>query len=177
MGKDLNIVNDKPLFDSEAIEKMAVDVAAKVNATYQDEKKPIVLMGILNGAIPFLAEVMKHITLPCLVDTIRVESYDGQNQGVLRLAGQPKEDTTDRVVILLDDIVDTGNTMTELALMFKGIGDAREVALAAMLKRHSCPIEVDFVGAVIEDDVFVYGFGLDSVGGLNRNLREIRVEK
>lgn len=177
MGKDLKINNDGPFVDGGSIVDMAVDIANAINKKYAKEKKPVVLMGVLNGAIPFLAELMKHITIPVLVDTIRVQSYEGQNQGVLEVKGAPKEDTAGRVVILVEDIVDTGNTITELILMFKGIGGAKSVATATLLKRASCPLDVEFVGKEIEDDAFVYGYGLDSAGGLNRNLSEIYIEK
>ena len=173
----MNVRSQDPLYSKERIEEIVIDVAMKINKSYEEERKPIVLVGVLNGAIPFLADLMRHIHVPCQVDTIRVESYVGQEQGEIAITSDTKENLEGKKVILVEDIVDTGNTMRALINKMHTKSMVEHVAIATLFKRHSCDLECHFVCEVIADDAFIYGYGLDAEGGLNRNLDEIWIEK
>lgn len=147
-------------------------VAEQLNADYAS-KKPI-FVAILNGSFMFAADLLKEITIPCEISFVKVASYEntsstGQVKGLLGL----KEDIADRHVILLEDIVDTGNTMASL---LKSLGEKGPASLevATLLQKPEClehDIAVKYVGRAIPND-FVVGYGLD-YNGLGRNLKDI----
>ena len=154
----------------QAIEMMAT----RINADYEG-KKPLFL-AVLNGAFMFAADLMKAVSLPCEISFIRVSSYQnmsstGQVSEVIGL----KESVQDRHIIILEDIVDTGQTVYALLQHISGKEPA-SIEIAALLIKPDCvqhPLQVKYIGKSIPND-FVVGYGLD-YNGLGRNLRDIYV--
>jgi hypoxanthine phosphoribosyltransferase len=152
----------------QAIAKMA----ARINADY-DGRKPLFL-AVLNGAFMFAADLMKEIGIPCEISFIRVSSYQNMNSTgrVSEVIGL-KEDVKDRHIIILEDIVDTGQTVYALLENLSGKAPA-SIEIAALLLKPEClqhPLQVNYIGKSIPND-FVVGYGLD-YNGLGRNLRDI----
>lgn len=147
-------------------------VANRLNADYQD-KQPLFLV-VLNGAFMFAADLMKEINVPCEISFIRVSSYQnmhstGQVSEVLGL----KEEIKDRHLIIVEDIVDTGNTILALLQHLKTKEPASVEVASLLLKPESLqqPLQVKYIGQSVPND-FVVGYGLD-YNGLGRNLRHI----
>ncbi|KAA5548305.1 hypoxanthine phosphoribosyltransferase [Adhaeribacter rhizoryzae] len=147
-------------------------VAAGINADYKD-KKPLFL-AILNGAFMFASDLMKETNLDCEISFLRVSSYQdmhstGQVSEVIGL----KEDIKGRHIVILEDIVDTGQTV--YALLQNLIArEPASIEIAALLLKPDCvqhPLQVKYIGLTIPND-FVVGYGLD-YNGLGRNLRNI----
>ncbi len=118
----------------------------------------------LKGAIFFAADLLRELSIPVRVDTIRLASYGSgtQSSGTVSLVKGLEESPKDAHVLVLDEIVDTGRTLSYLIRKLKGEG-ARSVRTCALLNkasRREVAITVDYVGKEIEDR-FVVGYGLD----------------
>jgi hypoxanthine phosphoribosyltransferase len=128
-----------------------------------------VLVGVLKGGVVFLADVVRHVTVPVTVDFVAVAPYDGA-RGRTRLVKDLDADITGRPVVLMTGIVDTGLTATYLTGQLRGHG-AGSVALCGLADKQArriVPVTVDFVGLDVPDR-FLIGYGLDFAGRY-RNL-------
>lgn len=157
-------------FISEADLGRAIDaVAAQLNKDY-DGKRPLFL-GVLNGAFFFAAELVKRITIECEITFVKVASYHGTSStgNVDQLIGL-NERINGRHVVVLEDIVDTGNTIEHIMAVLADHHPA-SVRIAALLFKpdaYKKTIPIDHVAMRIPN-VFVVGSGLDH-DGLGRNL-------
>jgi hypoxanthine phosphoribosyltransferase len=164
----------KTYIPEKQILRVIANVAQQINADYKD-KKPLFL-AVLNGAFMFAADLLKEINIPCEISFIRVSSYQnmhstGQVNEVIGL----KEDIQNRHIIILEDIVDTGQTIYALLQNLEKKKPA-SLEIAALLIKPECiqrPIKTKYIGHSIPND-FVVGYGLD-YNGLGRNLRDIYV--
>ncbi|NLI94251.1 MAG: hypoxanthine phosphoribosyltransferase [Erysipelotrichaceae bacterium] len=128
------------------------------------EGKPLIAVGLLNGCVPFFAELIKHIDIPLKIDFIRVKSYyGGTTSGDLKIVNDLELDVKDAYVLLIDDVVDSGKTMVNIKnfLLLKG---AKEVKVCTLLNKPSSHVEedlvLDYIGFNIGDE-FIIGYGLD----------------
>lgn len=152
----------------EAIARMAVRIKADV------EGKDPLFVGVLNGAFMFVADLMKALDVPYEVTFARYSSYRGTSStGMVKEIMPVLADIRGRVVILLEDIIDTGFTMKYVKDKYLREG-AADVKLATMLFKPEslkCDIEPDYVGVQIPPD-FIVGHGLD-YDELGRSYRDI----
>lgn len=134
------------------------------------------MVGVLKGAFVFLSDLVRCIDLPVEVDFMAVSSYGSatKTSGVVRIVKDLDVDLTDRHVLLVEDIVDSGLTLSYLRknLMARGPASLDVCALLAKQTDHETDEEVRYVGFDIPDE-FVVGYGLD-VAERHRNLRDIR---
>ncbi|MBQ4355929.1 MAG: hypoxanthine phosphoribosyltransferase [Bacteroidales bacterium] len=151
-----------------AIEK----VAAAVNAEYKNDIPT--LLFVLNGSVIFGADLMKRLDIQCKMSCVRVSSYVGtQSTEVVRNVVGLSGDLEGQRVLVIEDIIDTGNTYAYINQILKE-AKVKDVKIATLTYkpdsyRHSLPI--DFVGLEIPDK-FILGRGMD-YNGLGRNLRDI----
>ena len=161
------------LFISEKrIQETVKKMAHQMNKELKGQK--IFLIGILNGCFMFAADLVKHLDLDCTITFLKLASYQGTSSTgkVKRLIGL-NEDIKGQVVVVLEDIVDTGITLDFIQKQLRGYEPA-EIKLATLLyKPDACrqDVSLDYVGIEIPDD-FVVGYGLD-YNGHGRNLRQI----
>jgi hypoxanthine phosphoribosyltransferase len=176
----LNIVikikdkNFRVMIGSSEIAQRVKSIASSINREYES-KNPL-FIGVLNGAFLFLADLFKEITISCEIGFIRVASYQGmQSTGAVKnVIGLP-ENLSGRHIIVVEDIVDTGETAMYLMQEIRKQNPA-SVKLATLLFKPAClkkDIKPDIVGFEIEP-AFVIGYGLD-YDGLGRNLNDIYV--
>ncbi|HEY5391378.1 MAG TPA: hypoxanthine phosphoribosyltransferase [Hanamia sp.] len=168
-------VHDKefePYLSSKEIDEQVNRLAAEINRDFRD-KKPL-FIAILNGAFMFAADLFKHIEVEAEICFIKLASYRGvKSTGKVITAIGLDIDIFDRDVIVIEDIVDTGKTLSQFLpqLLHQHPASLKVAALlhkpAAMV--HS--IKIDYLGFTIPDK-FVLGYGLD-YDGLGRNLGEI----
>ena len=125
-----------------------------------------VLTPILQGGITFFQDLSKNLLFDAYVDCIGIESYKEQERGEINLYKDWKVDLTGRDVWLIDDIADSGNTMNYLEKLAYDKG-ANYVGKAVLLKRHDCPIKLDWYGFELQDE-WVFGYGMDHPDGLGR---------
>ncbi len=151
-----------------AIKKVAQDINKELN-----DKEPLFL-AVLNGSFMFVGELMKEITIPCEITFVRFASYSGisSTNNVKELLGL-NEEIKGRTVVILEDIVDSGNTIVELIKVLNQ-HSPKEIKVATLLFKPQAlkkEVNLDFVAMEIPND-FIVGFGLD-YDGLGRNLKNI----
>lgn len=174
MSKEVK-VHDKTfrlLIDSDDIQKKIKELAARINKDY-DGQKPL-FVGVMNGAFLFIADLLKRVTLECELTFVRVKSYEGTSStGVIRNLAGLDQDISNRDVIIVEDIVDTGETLKYL------IGEVlkhqpKTIRIATLVFKPEAmkyPIKIDYIGFEVPRD-FLVGYGLD-YDGLGRNLTSI----
>lgn len=162
--------------DHETLQKRIAELAAQINIDYAG-RRPLIV-GVLNGAVLFTADLLKNLTIDCEITFIRVASYQetastGQVKQILGLT----EAVEGRDLIVVEDIVDTGLTIVEVYRLLMEQKPA-SVAIATLLFKPAAlqtPMQLDYIGFSIENK-FVVGYGLD-YNGLGRNTKDIYVLK
>lgn len=161
-----------PFISAEEIDFAMHEMAQLVQADFADDVP--VFIGVLNGAFMTVANFMKHYQKPCEVSFIKLASYDGMSttNDVKQLIGL-NQDLTGRTVIVIEDIVDTGNTIELIKDLIKK-QNVKHFKIATLFLKpdaYKKDIKLDYVGIRIPDK-FIVGFGLD-YDGLGRNLTEV----
>lgn len=165
----------EPFIEYEQIQKSIRLMALDINLKYED-KKPV-FIGVLNGCFMFMADLMKEITIDSEMSFVKLASYAGTAQGNISQLIGVGIDLKDRDVIIVEDVVDTGNSLkyTIEALYKEGVNS---VNVCTLLLKPSCLVHefdnIEYVGFEIEKE-FVIGYGLD-YNGLYRNLKDIYKE-
>lgn len=168
----------KVLVDEEAIINKCKELGKQISDHYRVSGKAPLFVAILKGSIPFLSELIKHIDLDIEYDFMDVSSYDGtESIGDVRIIKDLDRSIKNEPILLVEDIVDTGRTISEVTklLLNKGASEVRIVALLDKPSRRVVNVNADFVGFEIPNE-FVVGFGLD-FNEKYRNLPYIGVLK
>lgn len=159
----------EPMIGADKLASRIREMGARL--TRQLAGKDVVLVGVLKGAFPFFADLSRSIDLPVRCDFVSVASYEGtESTGTLRYRADLSTDIAGATVVLVEDIVDTGFTMSRLVADMRARG-AAEVLVVTLLdkpSRRKTPVQIDLVGFEIPD-AFVIGYGLD-LDELYRNL-------
>jgi hypoxanthine phosphoribosyltransferase len=154
------------------IEMRIAQMAADISKDFTD-KRPLFL-AVLNGAFMFCSDLLKMVTVPCELSFIKLASYKGiESTGIVKELVGLNEDLSGRHIILIEDIVDTGNTLQHARADLE-IFEPASVHVATLLFKPQSfkgKRKPDYTGFEI-DNRFVVGFGLD-YNGLGRNLPEI----
>ncbi len=157
------------LLSEKQIEAKCKELGAIISKDY--EGKTPLLVGLLKGSVPFMAELMKNITIPINIDFIVVKSYAGtQSTGKVEIYKEPHIELKDRDIIIVEDIVDTGFTLSEVLKIFKERG-AKSVEIVCMIdkkERRKVELTPKYIGFDIPSG-FLIGYGLD-YNQLYRNL-------
>lgn len=150
------------LVSEQAIRRRLKKLGAEIKAVYGDEE--ITIVSIINGAILFTADLLREIPNPVRLDCIRVSSYrnDTKSHGKPQLVHSLSLDVANRHVLLIDDILDTGKTLSMVVGLIRKLSPASVKVCVLLDKkgRREVPFEADFVGFEIPDK-FVVGYGLD----------------
>jgi hypoxanthine phosphoribosyltransferase len=150
------------LIPAERIQQRVAELAGQIALDYQG--RPVTIIGVLTGSLIFLADLVRHLDLPIRIHLIQVSSYRGAatTPGELCLGLDMLPDLAGRHVLLLDDILDTGQTLTVLCGRLRELGpeSVRVAVLLRKLGRQRVPFEPDYCGFEIPD-AFVVGYGLD----------------
>lgn len=158
----------------ERIEAAIENVAAQINSDFKGCTDVPILLCVLNGSIMFTAELMKRLDFNCQVISTKLTSYVGTSTtGEVKQAMGLTADITGRRVIVVEDIVDSGNTIVELKriLADKGAAESRICTLLLKPDAYKKDVKLDYVALEIPND-FIVGFGLD-YDELGRNLKDI----
>lgn len=168
-------VHDKyfePYLSAEKIDAVIQQLAATINADYSD-KRPL-FIAILNGSFMFASDLLKYVSIPSEICFIKLASYKGtKSTGQVITAIGLDMDIHDRHVIIIEDIIDTGKTLSEFLPQLRHQQPA-SLKICALLHKPEAtthPIHPDMVGFSIPNR-FVLGYGLD-YDGLGRNLPEL----
>ena len=155
------------------IHSRVVELGVTINKEYTSEEPPIVMV-LLNGAFIFAADLSRQFDFECQLQLLRVSSYEGmESTGKVKVDHSAEPDMKDRHVLIIEDIVDTGNT---LAAYLQTLADkgARSIKICSLLLKPNAlkhNLNIDYVGFEIPNE-FVIGYGLD-YNGRGRNLASI----
>lgn len=148
------------LISERRIRRRVAELGREISAHYRE--KHLTVIFVSNGAIVFTADLIRNIKLPIHIDSISASSYKGTRSGKVKIAADVKVDIKNRHVLVVDDILDTGNTLAEVLSSIEGYHpkDIMTCVLLDKPSRRLIPLKADFVGFEIPD-VFVVGYGLD----------------
>jgi hypoxanthine phosphoribosyltransferase len=151
------------LIPAERIRKRVGELAEQIAHDYRDHR-PVTIVGVLTGSLIFLADLIRHLDIPLRIGLIQASSYRGETTcpGELHIDPTLLPDVRGHHVLLLDDILDTGQTLAHLISHVQGLGCA-SLRIGVLLRkqgRQKVAIEPDYCGFDIPD-VFVVGYGLD----------------
>ena len=165
------------LITSQEIDDKVREIGARITEDYKGEKP--LLIGILRGAVVIMSDLMRYIDLQCELDFMDIGSYGTgtSSSGVVRILKDLEEDITDRHVLIVEDIIDTGLTLSYLlrSLQARKPASLEICALLSKPSRRRADLDVRYLGFEVPDE-FVVGYGLDYAGAY-RNLPDICVLK
>ena len=160
----------------EKISQAIDQVADKINADFRGCEDIPILLCVLNGSIMFMGELMKRLDFNCQIVSTKLTSYEGTSTtGRVKQAMGLTADITGRRVIIVEDIVDSGNTIVELKRILEenGVAESKVCTLLYKPEAYKKDVKLDYVAMEIPND-FIVGFGLD-YNELGRNLQDIYV--
>ena len=166
----------KTLIPYSKIAESIDEVAEKINKDFEGCEDIPVLLCVLNGSIMFMAELMQRLRFNCQTISIKLTSYEGTSTtGTVRQALGLTSDVKGRRVIVVEDIVDSGNTIVELQKILADAGAAQTYMCTLLLKpdAYKKDVKLDYVAMEIPND-FIVGFGLD-YNEIGRNYKDIYV--
>ncbi len=153
----------KVLVSEEEIAKITTELAARISADYKD--KNLVLLGVLKGSLPFMADIMRKLTIPAELEFMKVSSYGGGtvSTGEIKIhLDIMRDDLKELDILIVEDIIDSGRTLLRLRqlLLNRGARSVRSVTMLDKPCRRAVEFEADYVGKTVPDE-FVVGYGLD----------------
>jgi len=174
MGKlvELKDKTFKPFMAAEEIVQINKELAEKINADF--EGKEVLFIAILNGAFVFAADLMRNITIKNTISFVKVASYEGlSSSGTVKKLIGLMDSLENRRVIIVEDIIDTGNTLDKLLPTLKAENPA-SLSLCTLLfkpEAFKASFDITYIGKPIPNE-FIVGYGLD-YDGYGRNLPDI----
>jgi hypoxanthine phosphoribosyltransferase len=165
----------KPLITAEQIDEKLAELGRQITQDYQGQD--LLLVGVLRGAFMVMADLARHVDLPVEFDFMAVSSYGASTQtsGVVRILKDLDEEIDGRHVLIVEDIIDSGLTLSYLMKSLR-VRKPASLEIAALLLKEGIqrvPIDVKYVGFPIGPE-FVVGYGLDYAGKY-RNLPYVGV--
>lgn len=164
------------MISKEEIDARIKVIAAEINEHYKDSKS-LILVGLLRGSAIFLADLARLLTVPVVLDFMATSSYGNGTKGAgeVKILKELDEKINGRDVLIVEDIIDTGNTLSKIKEMLL-LRDPKSLAICTLLNkpsRREVDVEVNWQGFSIEDK-FVVGYGMD-YAQLYRNLPYIGI--
>ncbi|MEJ2636142.1 MAG: hypoxanthine phosphoribosyltransferase [Calditrichia bacterium] len=166
-------MNFEILISSEKLQRRVQEIADEISKEY--EGKTPIFVGVLNGAVLFLADLIRKLSVECEMDFIKISSYGNErvSSGQITMIKDFSADLHGRDVIVVEDIVDSGLSVTYLKQRIESMKPA-SVKFVSLLVKKDCavvPLKIDYIGYEI-DNKFVIGYGLD-LAQKKRNLNAI----
>lgn len=162
-----------PFIDREKISKYVQFLAERIAEEIGPDEVPV-FVGILNGSFMFAADFIREYPYDCHITFVKMASYEGMSSsGKIKHLVGVNEDLNGKTVIILEDIIDTGNTLAEIYEVFRD-HNVKRLKIATLFFKPDVfrkELPIDYIGKAIEDK-FVVGYGLD-YDGLGRNLPDL----
>ena len=158
----LNQSIEKVLVTEQQLKDAVARLAAQINADYGSE--PLILAIILKGSLIFASDLMRQLKMPLTIDFMQVSSYGSGtvSKGFINIKKDLSSDIDGQNILIIEDIIDSGNTLAKLKHILKDRGPA-SVKICSLLSkpsRREMEVEVEYIGRDIPDE-FVVGYGLD----------------
>ena len=154
----------RELFSTATIQARVAELGRQLTEAYRDAGTDLVLVGVMKGSVIFLADLCRHVDLPCTIDFIGIASYGDttKSTGVVQITSDLTKPIEGKHVVIIEDIVDTGLTIGYL-LQNLETRKPKSVKVCALLHkpdRSLQPVSIDYLGFTIPNE-FVVGYGLD----------------
>tara|TARA_R110001592_G_scaffold39517_5_gene130178 strand:- start:139 stop:651 length:513 start_codon:yes stop_codon:yes gene_type:complete len=166
----------EPAISEKELDIQVKILAKRISDEHRNDPTPVVLVCILNGAFMFFSDLVKQITIPIEVDFIRCRSYYGKKQGDLVISKDLETKIKNKHVYLVDDILDSGNTMKAVSNFLKVKEPKSVTPVVAIYKENVDFKKVLHILYQDSDSIFdpwYIGYGMDDEHGHNRNLKTI----
>jgi hypoxanthine phosphoribosyltransferase len=172
--KEIRILDKyfRELLTENAIQQRVEELAIEINRDLAG--KEVVFLGILNGAFLFAADLFRRIDFPARISFVKLASYQGtRSSGLIKELIGWNEDIKNKTIVVVEDIVDTGNTLERIVdeLVIRKAADVKIAAALFKPEAYTKKIHLDYIGFEIPND-FVVGYGLD-YDGFGRNLPSV----
>ena len=171
--------NSERIYSPEHIRQTIIDLASELNRDFgSPEQPPPLVLSIMGGAAVFTGHLLPHLDFPLEFDYINVSRYGNEEYGgELIWKVIPRQNVINRIVIVLDDILDEGQTLLHVREKLLDMGAAKVVLVVLAEKNTGVikPVKADYVGLTVPSQ-YVIGFGMDAEG-FWRNLPDIRILK
>lgn len=158
------MINDieRILYTEEQLRGKAKELAEKINKDYKG--KELVIVGILKGSVIFMSDLLKEITIPCVMDFMAVSSYgnSSKSSGVVKIIKDLDQHVENKNVLIVEDIIDSGTTLKYLTKYFKN-KNTESVEIVCLLnkpERRKVDLDIKYLGYEVPD-YFLVGYGLD----------------
>ena len=164
------------LLNNKDIDIQTKIIAKKISAEHNGDRTPVVMVGLLNGAFMFYADLVRNMSIDVECDFMRVKSYVGKKkQGDIQIMKDLETPIKGKHVYLVDDIYDTGTTMKAL-IEYLEVKKPASISIVTLLRRETSPIPdqafYKYHAFTIKDE-WVVGFGMDDEKGYSRNLNGV----
>ncbi|HAF70970.1 MAG: Hypoxanthine phosphoribosyltransferase [Acetothermia bacterium 64_32] len=176
---------ERVVFSTEDIAKRVGELGEQISQDYLDgagrdpHRRPLLVVGLLKGALPFMADLTRRMHVPMEYDFMAVSSYQGRTSpGEVRILKDLDSPVGSRDLLIVEDIVDTGHTLEHILRRLRAREPASLKVCTLLDKpaRRQVDVPVDYVGFTLEENLFVVGYGLD-YAELYRNLPYIGAVK
>lgn len=160
------------ILSEQDIAEMTARLGKEITKTLQNSTKIPVIVGVMKGSLNFMMDLLKNIDLPVFTDYIQISSYNGTtSSGKVRLVKDLSYDCQDRPVVIVEDIIDTGCSMSFLIKHIKSHNPSNVYVCSMFDKKaaRKVDVHVDFVGEELKGNDFLIGYGLD-YNELGRNI-------
>lgn len=152
----------KTLLSEEQLRQRVNELGKQISEDYRD--KNLLMVSVLKGSVVFMADLMREISIPCEIDFMCVSSYGSgtKTSGVVKIVKDLDIDLKDRDLLIVEDILDSGMTLSYIKELLKQRG-TRSIRICALLDkpdRRKADIVADYIGFTVPDE-FVVGYGLD----------------
>jgi len=176
---------ERVIFSAETIARRVRELGATISQDYRagagrdPHRRPLLVVGLLKGALPFMADLIRAMDIPMEYDFMAVSSYQGRTSpGEVRILKDLDSPVGSRDLLVVEDIVDTGHTLDHILKRLK-VREPASLRVCTLLDkpaRRQVDVPVDYVGFTLDENLFVVGYGLD-YAELYRNLPYIGVLK
>lgn len=165
-------MNAKIILNKEQLEEIAKRLGTQITNDLKNDKKLPVIVGVMKGSLNFMMDLLKYIDMPVYTDYIQISSYSGTSStGVIKLVKDLSYDCRGRTVVIIEDIVDTGNSMHYLLQHVRSHQPDRILVCSLFDKKDArkTEVQVDYCGYELVGNDFLIGYGLD-YNEIGRNL-------
>lgn len=167
-----NNMDKNLVLSQEDIQEIVVRLGKEITETIKNDKRIPIIIGVMKGSLNFMMDLLKHVECPVYTDYIQISSYEGvSSTGMIRLLKDVSYDCSNRSVIIVEDIIDSGTSMKYLIKHFENHSPNRiyVCALFDKVNARKDHIQVDFIGKTLVKNDFLIGYGLD-YNELGRNI-------
>lgn len=153
------------ILKKEEIQEACERIAKQLEEKFLNSKKIPIFIGVLKGATPFFMDLLKYYTLPCKIDFIEASSYDGTSStGVIHLKRDIEESIKNKDIVIVEDIIDTGLTLSYLKQYLEVKYRPSSITLVTLIDKkplRKVDLEPDIVGFHLNENKFIVGYGFD----------------